>query len=261
MLRPTPSLGQYRIPSIVSNALRRCAPARSGIKVIVMSVYSRSSVRASRVLAWLVFVSSTLGVQLQSIAESASPPAKPRTEHTRQGHTMARKILLKGVGDFAEITPTLYRGSQPTHEGFKELAKLGIQIVVDVRGTKRDGERKQVRKLGMEYVSIPWHCPFPNDEVFARFLKLLRDNPGKRVFVHCRLGDDRDGMMIASYRMAIEAWSAEEAMREMQTFGFTRAHHFICPGLARYEKHFPEHLKKNPIFKELRAQDRAEKAQ
>jgi tyrosine-protein phosphatase SIW14 len=174
---------------------------------------------------------------------------------------MARKTLLKGVGDFAEVTPTLYRGSQPTHEGFKELAKMGIKIVVDVRGTKRDGERKEVRKLGMEYVSIPWHCPFPKDELFARFLKLLRDNPGKRVFVHCRLGDDRDGMMIASYRMTIEAWSAEEAMKEMQTFGFTRAHHFICPGLARYEKHFPEHLRKNPIFKELRAQDGPEKAQ
>jgi protein tyrosine phosphatase (PTP) superfamily phosphohydrolase (DUF442 family) len=226
-----------------------------------MSVYSRLSFRASSVLAWFAFGGSVLGVQLQSIAESASPPPKPRTEHTREGHAMARKILLKGVGHFAEITPTLYRGSQPTHDGFKELAKMGIQIVVDVRGTKRDGERKQVRKFGMEYVSIPWHCPFPKDEVFARFLKLLRDNPGKRVFVHCRLGDDRDGMMIASYRMAIEAWSAEEAMREMQTFGFTRAHHFICPGLARYEKHFPEHLKKNPIFKELRAQDRAEKAQ
>jgi protein tyrosine phosphatase (PTP) superfamily phosphohydrolase (DUF442 family) len=222
---------------------------------------TRLSVRAFRALPLFVFLGSTLGVQLSSIAESALPPAKPRTEHTRKGHAMARKTLLKGVGDFAEVTPTLYRGSQPTHEGFKELAKMGIKIVVDVRGTKRDGEGREVRKLGMQYVSIPWHCPFPRDEVFARFLKLLRDHPGKKVFVHCRLGDDRDGMMIASYRMAIEAWSAEEAMQEMQTFGFTRAHHFICPGLARYEKHFPEHLKTNPVFKELRARDGAEKPQ
>ena len=226
-----------------------------------MSDYTRLSVLASRALALFVFVASTLGVQLQSIAESASPPAKARTEHTRKAGAMARKTLLKGVGDFAEVTPTLYRGSQPTHEGFKELAKMGIKIVVDVRGTKREGEGKEVRKLGMEYVSIPWHCSFPRDEVFARFLKLLRNHPGRKVFVHCRLGDDRDGMMIASYRMAVQAWSAQEAMNEMQTFGFTQAHHFICPGLARYEKHFPEHLKKNPIFKELRAQDGAKKAQ
>src|ERR1700681_3094429 len=121
MLRPTPGLGQYRSPPIVSNALRRCAPPAILHRSDVMSVYTTSSVRASRALAWLVFVGSTLGVQLQSIAESASPPAKPRTEHTRKGHAMARKTLLKGVGDFAEVTPTLYRGSQPSHGGFKEL--------------------------------------------------------------------------------------------------------------------------------------------
>jgi len=146
--------------------------------------------------------------------------------------------LLKGVGDFAEVTPTLYRGSQPTHEGFKELAKMGIKIVVDVRGTKREGEGKEVRKLGMEYVSIPWHCPFPRDEVFARSLKLLHDNPGKKVFVHCRLGDDRDGMMIASYRMAIETWSAEEAMKEMRTFGFARAASFHLSGTGALREAF-----------------------
>jgi hypothetical protein len=67
---------------------------------------------------------------------------------------MARKTLLKGVGDFAAVTPTLYRGSQPTHEGFKELAKMGIKIVVDVRGTKRDGEGKEVRKQGRKFLCI-----------------------------------------------------------------------------------------------------------
>jgi len=54
-----------------------------------------------------------------------------------------------------------------------------------------------VRRHGMQYVAIPWHCPFPRDETFARFLRLMRDNPNKKVFVHCRLGDDRTGMMIA----------------------------------------------------------------
>src|SRR5882762_1268837 len=209
----------------------------------VMSVYTKLRVCRSRTLAVFVLVGSTLGVQPRSLDgsapdASASSPARSRTEHTRNGHAMARKKLFKGVGDFAEVTPTLYRGSQPTHEGFKQLAKMGVKIIVDVRGTRRDGEGREVHRLGMEYFSIPWHCPFPKDAVFARFLKLLRNNPGKKVFVHCRLGDDRDGMMIASYRMAMQGWSAQEAMDEMQTFGFTRAHQFICPGLARYEKHF-----------------------
>ena len=55
-------------------------------------------------------------------------------------------------------------------------------------------------------------------------------------------------MMVAAYRMAEEDWTADEAMNEMKSFGFTRTHHFICPGLASYEKHFPDHLKNNAAF-------------
>ena len=104
----------------------------------------------------------------------------------------------------------------------------------------------------MQYVSIPWRCPFPKDEVFVKFLKLLRDNPAKKVFVHCRLGDDRTGMMVASYRMAMQGWTADEAMLEMEQFGYSSVHRFaLCPRLAWYEKEFPEHMKKNPAFQQL----------
>jgi protein-tyrosine phosphatase len=106
--------------------------------------------------------------------------------------------------------------------------------------------------LGMKYVAIPWHCPFPHDDTFAKFLKLIKENPKKKIFVHCRLGDDRTGMMVAAYRMADEGWTAEEAMREMQKFGFNRAHHFICPRLDSYERSFPERLRHNSAFKGLR---------
>jgi tyrosine-protein phosphatase SIW14 len=161
---------------------------------------------------------------------------------------------VPGVPDFAEVSPTLYRGAQPTSEGLRELAKRGIAIVVDVRGTRRGDEEKKVHQLGMQYLSIPWHCPFPRDDVFARFLKLIRDNPGKKIFVHCRLGDDRNGMMIAAYRMAEQGWSAKDAMEEMKAFGFARWHHVICPGLASYEKSFPQRLRTSAALAEFRVE-------
>ena len=159
---------------------------------------------------------------------------------------------IKGVGNFGEVTPKLFRGAQPSQEGFEALAKMGVDIVVDAVGNRPDSEGKRVGKLGMQYVAIPWHCPFPNDKVLVRFLKLLQENPKKRVFVHCRLGDDRTGMMIAAYRMAAQGWTADEAMHEMQQFGFSIVHHLICPGLASYEKSFPKHLESNPAFRGLR---------
>jgi hypothetical protein len=88
--------------------------------------------------------------------------------------------------------------------------------------------------------------------VFASFLDVVKENRGKKIFVHCRLGDDRSGMMVAAYRIANEGWTADEAMSEMQKFGFSRAHHFICPTLASYEKSFPQHLKSNLVFKDVR---------
>jgi protein-tyrosine phosphatase len=128
---------------------------------------------------------------------------------------------------------------------------MGVNIVVDLHANDAS-EEKEVRRLGLQYVAIPWHCPWPRDEIFARFLRLLHENKGKKVFVHCRLGDDRTGMMVAAYRMAEEGWTADEAMIEMKSFGFTRAHHFLCPGLASYEKEFPERLRNNPVFGEVR---------
>ena len=131
------------------------------------------------------------------------------------------------------------------------LSKMGIHIVVDLRGS-RDSERKIVTRLGMQYVALPWHCSFPKDKIFAQFLTLLRKNPGKKIFVHCRLGDDRTTMMIASYRMAQEGWSAGKAEKEMEKFGFSFAHRrLICPGLSSYEEKFPQRFKTSPAFRHL----------
>jgi len=163
-------------------------------------------------------------------------------------HAPATRSQVTGISNFAKVTPFLYRGSQPHGTGFQELQKMGVDIVVDLRLTGIEKEKAQVTKLGMGYVSIPWHCLFPKDESFARFLKLVRDNPKKKVFVHCRYGDDRTGMAIAAYRMAVEGWTAAEARNEMNKFGF---HKLACAALVGYEKNFPQRLKKDPALQGL----------
>jgi protein tyrosine phosphatase (PTP) superfamily phosphohydrolase (DUF442 family) len=180
--------------------------------------------------------------------QTVSPPASIPTEE----HSLGRRLTIEGVPNAGQVTANLYRGGQPTGTGFDALASMGINIVVDLRGS-REGESERVAKLGMRYVAIPWHCPFPKDETFARFLILLRQNPGKKVFVHCRLGDDRTGMMVAAYRMAEQSWTATEAKKEMEAFGFSMPHHLICPSLSSYEETFPQRLNSDPVFDSLRA--------
>jgi protein tyrosine phosphatase (PTP) superfamily phosphohydrolase (DUF442 family) len=179
------------------------------------------------------------------------PQTKQETQSPK-ARAMGRKLDERGVPNFGEVTPTLYRGGLLSVTGLKALKKVGVNVVVDAHANSKH-EKEEVESLGMKYVAIPWHCPWPRDEVFAKFLQVVHDNKGKKIFVHCRLGDDRTGMMVAAYRMAEEGWSADEAMNEMESFGFTRSHHYICPSLASYEKHFPEHLKDSAAFADERA--------
>ena len=179
-------------------------------------------------------------------------PATARKPASAQHHRTTKRPLRKDLPNFSEVTTTLYRGGQPSTAGFRILANNGINIVVDLRGN-RDSERKIVTRLGMQYVPMPWHCSFPKDRVFAQFLDLLRKNPGKKIYVHCRLGDDRTGMMIAAFRMAREGWSAERADEEMEKFGFNFVHrNMICPRLSSYEKKFPQRFRTSPAFRGVR---------
>ncbi len=210
-----------------------------------MSERTVATVRAS-----LLVVSVCLAAN-PWIAEYSAALSVQDTQRPRPGES-AEKIGKELVPRFGEITPTLFRGAQPRKHAFETLANMGIQIVVDLRGDRRS-EREEVTRLGMLYVPMHWECSFPKDKIFAQFLTLLRKNPGKKVFVHCRVGDDRTGMMIAAYRMAEESWSAKRAKDEMESYGFSFIHQYlICPRLASYEAHFPQRFATKPEFKELR---------
>jgi tyrosine-protein phosphatase SIW14 len=172
--------------------------------------------------------------------------------NSNSSHAIPAKQNFSGLQNFAQITPTLFRGGRPTEEGLACLAKMGVSIVISSEGKYKD-LRKPVERLGMQYVSMFWECSFPEDHTFAKFLQLLRDNPGKKVFVYCHYGDDRTGMMIAAYRMAEQGWSAEEAKEEMKDFGFDFFHRRICTGLSDYENHFPQHWREGHAFENLRS--------
>ena len=61
--------------------------------------------------------------------------------------TIARKLAVEGVPNLGEVSSNLYRGSQPTRQGFRKLAEMGISIVVDLRVRGREIERQQVTNL------------------------------------------------------------------------------------------------------------------
>jgi len=183
-----------------------------------------------------------------------SPSSKSGTHAALDpAHAPARKISIDGIANAGEVTPALFRGAQPSFEGFSALAKNGIAIDVDLRFEgDRAGEKDAAERAGLEYVALPWSCHYPNDATVEKFLAVVQQNPDKKIFVHCEHGVDRTGLMIAAYRMAEQNWTPEEARREMIAFGFDRVHRTWCSSVSSYENIFPQRFTTDPIFAPLR---------
>jgi protein tyrosine/serine phosphatase len=78
-----------------------------------------------------------------------------------------------------------------------------------------------VGKAGMRYVRIPMTTRIPpTASQQAQFLSLVNDPAHQPVYVHCKEGRHRTGVMTAIYRMTRDGWTADQAFKEMKQFNF-----------------------------------------
>jgi len=160
------------------------------------------------------------------VPNSGEPPAKPK---------WAGPVKLAGVGNCYKVSDSLYRGEQPTPGGFRELKKLGIKTVVNLRAFHSDADEIEESGVeGFETVRISFKTWHAEDEDVVKFLKTIADPAKAPVFVHCMHGSDRTGLMCAIYRTAVEGWSKDDALEEMTKgpYGF----HSIWKNLPAYFK-------------------------
>ncbi|MBN1550146.1 tyrosine-protein phosphatase [bacterium] len=123
-----------------------------------------------------------------------------------------------GVPLFAKVSDSLYRGAQPTEKGFVELKKMGIRTIVTLRVF--DTDKNSLPDMNFRQFHISCKTLHPEEEDVIEFLRIVTDPANQPVFVHCREGIDRTGMMVAMYRMVIQDWPREKALAEMKAFGF-----------------------------------------
>lgn len=139
-------------------------------------------------------------------------PPNPRSE------AWATPINANGLPNLFIVSGELYRGAQPTTEGFKALEKMGIKTVINLRATHSDEYLMVGIKLKYFHISFKsWH---PEDEDMVQFLKIVTDPTNQPVFVHCQYGSDRTGTMVALYRIVVQGWTKDEAIDEMLNGGF-----------------------------------------
>jgi protein tyrosine phosphatase (PTP) superfamily phosphohydrolase (DUF442 family) len=142
-------------------------------------------------------------------------PAEPAAARPA---TWAKPVTLAGVPNLHQVSPTLFRSAQPTRGGMATLEKNGIHTVVNLRSFHSD--RDELKGTGLKEAHLfmkAWH---PERKEVIEFLKIATDPGQTPVLVHCQHGADRTGALCACYRVIVQGWTKEEAIREMTDGGF-----------------------------------------
>jgi protein tyrosine/serine phosphatase len=132
---------------------------------------------------------------------------------------------VPGIENFYQVNQKVYRGAQPTDDGFRYLSSLGVKVVIDLREHDQRSihEESVVTAVGMHYLNVPMTgMTPPTVEETAKILALLEDTNAGPVFVHCKRGADRTGAVIAAYRIDHDQWDNSRALGEAMTNHMSR---------------------------------------
>jgi protein tyrosine/serine phosphatase len=184
-----------------------------------------------------------LSLILVSVSASAEPPraAAPKAESrpivaagdpatAQRPAKWAQPLQATGLPNLHKVSKDLYRSAQPTAAGIQNLGPLGVKTVVNLRSFHSDASMMGKTAIKGEHIPMKaWH---PEEEDVVRFLRIMNDPKRVPVLVHCQHGADRTGTMCAIYRITVQGWTKEEALREMKDGGF--GFHEVWQDLVQY---------------------------
>jgi protein tyrosine/serine phosphatase len=200
----------------------------------------RTSVRVLAALAGALLVACAKvradEVEAPTKRTTSAAAAPTGASQPKQSAALARPerwatpLARPGLPNLHRVSDTYYRGAQPSAEGMRELERLGVRTVVNLRAVNSDRDEIGDAKLAYEHISFKaWHA---EDEDVVRFLRIVTAEERQPVFVHCQHGADRTGMMTAIYRITVEGWSKDDAIAEMTEGGY--GFHAIWKDLVEY---------------------------
>ena len=125
---------------------------------------------------------------------------------------------------------TIYRGGQPTADGWEVIRKLGVTTVikldypdeVDPPLSHDSTSGLTILDHRMQPKEIRQSLEKPDLAAITQAAKALADLADQKtpVYVHCLHGQDRTGIVIAEYRVLHDHWTPAKACHEMLTHGF-----------------------------------------
>ena len=129
------------------------------------------------------------------------------------------------IRNFCVVTPgVLWRGERPTKADAQWLVENRVGSIVSLQLDDRRAFEAvtpgEDLTRSMPYFQVSGFDPFQllsssrMDRHVAIFLAIVNEQP-KPVYVHCRAGIDRTGVLAAAYRVLVEGATREQAIAEM----------------------------------------------
>jgi tyrosine-protein phosphatase SIW14 len=144
----------------------------------------------------------------------------------------------EGIGNFGKIDDRVYRGAQPDEEGIRNLKRLGIKTIINLRMTNDvwKVEPAAARANGILYTNVPmFGLGRPKDDRVRQVLAIL-ESAAAPVFIHCEHGCDRTGTVIACYRIKHDGWSSQAALQEAAQYGLSKLERGMKNYVIEFEK-------------------------
>ena len=160
-------------------------------------------------------------------AQDAAAPVS--AQDARPAH-WAERIEMDGVSNLHRISPMLYRSEQPTALGMRNLEKLGIRTVINLRAFNDDADKVKGTSLRTARVKIlTWRI---DDKHVIEVMRMLKETANGPFLIHCQHGADRTGLMSAMYRVLEQDWAPEDALSELVDGGY--GYHSMWKNIVRY---------------------------
>lgn len=122
-----------------------------------------------------------------------------------------------------QMSPTLYRSALPDSEAQALLDKLKIGTVINFL---KEPDDTWLKTPGVVQVQLPYRTNHVDDADVLTALRAIQSAQARGpVLMHCKHGSDRTGLMSAMYRVVVEGWSKEDALKEMTQGGFGESSH------------------------------------
>jgi hypothetical protein len=138
--------------------------------------------------------------------------------------------LSPAIANSCVVAPgALWRGAKPVVDGATALILLGVKTIVNLELLHDDLDAFRAARpstaltVSIDYFRIrDWEpnvviAPALLDSHVSDFIATVKTQ-AKPIYVHCRSGQNRTGVMIAAYRVLLEDVSIETAIAEMQKY-------------------------------------------